>query len=114
MKPVRQYDYYDPFKTKEKSSVHDFRFSYKDSAERTKDKIKKAEIFDTVPSPPKFIFRKWLTKKSEAPSFRFQPKTNQERVLDYINKRGFSQLQVPSVLNEIEFIFYKHIVNWKD
>lgn len=37
--------------------------------------------------------RKRVYEKEIGPEFRFQPKTNQERVSDFIQKGGYSQIQ---------------------
>lgn len=99
---MKQHDNYSSREVK--ATRKGFRFaSRKNEAERIGESIKYGAIFDCVPRPPEVQFRKRAAHQDIVPPLRFQPRNNAERVLDYINKRGISQLQSLKVLDELRF-----------
>jgi hypothetical protein len=67
--------------------------------------VKNAAMLDHVPfSPRPLVLRRRVVEKEIGPTFRFQPKTDSERVIDFIEKGGFAPLQTSAFLHETEYV----------
>lgn len=60
-------------------------------------------MLDPVPFASKSGFREHDPKLDIGPTFRFRPRTNAERVVDFIANRGLSPLQSPEFEGEIKY-----------
>ena len=80
--------------------------SFKTESQRIQDTLKKMAELDLVPSPElKIQYRKRVAQNDINPVFRFKPKTDSERVIDYIRNGGLSLVQELKTLKELTCVF---------
>ena len=58
----------------------------------------------------KIKYRERISKGDINPVFRFKPKTDSERVIDYIRNGGFTQLQSSKTVDELEYTLYNILI----
>ena len=75
--------------------------------------MKSAEIYDAVPLPKEKVqFRKRVAECDINPALRFKPKTDAERVIDFIKGGAYLELQNTEVLKQIKHYCNSMYVHW--